>query len=90
MQSEALVARYKDQWREVAGRIRGVKRLNSVVSSVGCDDPDQVHVTCFFDPNEWDSRLGGLMPNDEIRVVGKVRHVSESLVILDDCELVQV
>jgi hypothetical protein len=58
------------------------------ITSVSSKDSDHVTATFFFAPTTWAARLQGLMPNDHIRVVGQVNHVTMTQVIFDSCELV--
>lgn len=88
MQASRLVDTYIGLWREVSATVQEVIEPNRVVVYVKCVDTDQASVTFFFDWQLWSGRVGGLMPNDSIRVVGRVDKVSKYHVMFDHCELV--
>jgi hypothetical protein len=71
----------------VSATVETVISQSISVTSVSSKDPDQVTVTFFFAPATWAARLQGLMPNDQIRVTGRVHVVTRTMVIFDNCEL---
>jgi hypothetical protein len=81
------MAQYKGQWRDVSAAVDTVVPQSMYITSVSSKDADHVTVTFFFAPSTWAARLQGLMPNDQIKVIGQVLRVTQGQVIFDNCEL---
>jgi hypothetical protein len=89
IQGDTLIAQYVGQWREASVVVGEVIKQNEYVVSVSGKDSDQTSVTLFFKPDDWADRLSALMPGDSIMALGRIHVVTRSMVLLDDCELVE-
>jgi hypothetical protein len=100
LQAERLAAPFIDKWLQIKGTVSNVSSrrgdrlcLNLALVPLTAEtlgDPLALTTTLLYFEGEAKANLEVLQLNDQITAIGKIREISHSTLVLNECELVAV